>query len=239
VQSKFRSDEMGEYLTHFSEEQIEEIYPKLRRYCQFLTQNSWDGDDLVQEALLKVWRHYQHSPEVSTALLNKIAHNKWIDTVRKQNKESVEVVPEASFTETEQVHNRIEAIEMLINALTPKQSVIFILKEAFYFQNAEIAELLGTTETAIKAAVHRAKQRLAKQELIDGTKNTNQYWNQQEREHLTTLLHKTLVAQDPTILIKAIPFIRSLKKKQPTVPKCFAQHSRLSHTPSSIVYIAA
>ncbi|MFZ3589632.1 sigma-70 family RNA polymerase sigma factor [Bacillus sp. DJP31] len=220
---------------HFSEDELMELYPKLRRYCEFLSQNSWETEDLVQEALLKVWHFYRHKPEVHSALINKIAYNEWIDTLRKRNRESLESIPEEAFNENEQIHNRLETVSTLIKELTPKQSVIITLKEAFLYQNAEIAELLNMTETAVKAIVHRAKQRLEKRKLEGDS--SKPFWDETEREHIGSILHRSLFHQDPDILIRAIPFIRSLQKE--TTPKCTIYQTRRSHSPSNIVYMAA
>ena len=61
-------------------------YQNLKRYCRFLTQSSWDGDDLLQEVTAKAIRHYQPS-QISSALLKKMAYHHWIDTVRKRSRE--------------------------------------------------------------------------------------------------------------------------------------------------------
>lgn len=124
MHSKLCSEDFLENNDNFTEEQLHEIYPKLRRYCRFLSQNSWDGEELVQESLIKAWLRYKHQPEISTALLNKIARNEWIDTVRKRSKESLEAIPEHAYEESKQIENRFEAIQMLMNKLTPKQAVM-------------------------------------------------------------------------------------------------------------------
>lgn len=219
---------------HFTEEQLHELYPMLRRYCQFIAQNCWDGEDLVQESLIKAWKHYKHLPTISTALLNKIARNEWIDTVRKRSKESLEAIPEDGFDEAVQIEERFEVVQQLMNKLTPKQAVAFFLKEGFQFQISEIAELLNTNETAVKAALYRAKQRIEKKErnpLIE------QYWTEEDRKQIQQVLHDSFKTQDPSILIRAIPTIRSLSKN--TNPTCSMQKSRLNKLPSSTISMAA
>lgn len=61
-----------------------EYYPKLQRYCHFLAQNQWDGDDIAQETILKALKHYTLDEKMSSALLNKMAYNHWIDQIRKR-----------------------------------------------------------------------------------------------------------------------------------------------------------
>jgi RNA polymerase sigma-70 factor (ECF subfamily) len=85
---------------------------------------------------------------------------------------------------------------------TPKQAVIFLLKEGFQYQAKELAEMLETSETSIKSALFRAKKRLTKdKELADS------YWDEEERELLSDLMYTSLQFQDPSPLLQALPKI--------------------------------
>jgi RNA polymerase sigma-70 factor (ECF subfamily) len=237
VQSNLRFSKVYEdQINHFSEEQIEELYPKLRKYCQFISQNKWDGEDLVQDSLLKAWDHYRYNQGISSALLNKMAHNKWVDTTRKRRKEVIETIPdsEAPYNETELSNVRFDVIQRLLAELTPKQTIIFTLKEAFQFQSQEIAELLHTTETAIKSALFRAKHRLNNRDSA----GIEQYWEDVDKEYFSYLLQEALTSQDPTILIRGISSIPALQKDTKS-PKCSMHKLRPSLSPSSMIYMAA
>lgn len=218
-------------------EQIEELYPKLHRYCQFISQNKWDGEDLAQESFLKAWLRYKHHPQVSTALVNKIAQNEWIDTVRKRRKESLEDIPEDVQHETNSIINRYEVIQQLLTKLTPKQALMFVLKEGFQYQISEIAELLDTSETAVKAAIFRAKLRIGRIDSDETNPLIEQYWEQEEREQFEQFLHRTFKTQDPSIIIRSIPNIRSLQKVRS--PSCTMHQSPLYQIPSNTVLMAA
>ncbi|MFD2043441.1 sigma-70 family RNA polymerase sigma factor [Ornithinibacillus salinisoli] len=231
------SDDFLEDQNNFTEEQLQELYPILRRYCQFISQNSWDGEDLVQESLLKAWQHYRNHPEIPKALLKKIAHNSWIDTIRSRSKESLEDIPDYVIDESKVFEDRLEAVQGILNILTPKQAVMFTLKEGFQFQSSEIAELLNTTETAVKSTIYRAKQRIEKQELNEACPIMDQYWDLEEQEQIEQLLHESLITQDPAILIRAIPSIHSLRKD--INPTCSIRKLGHFNVPSSSVYMAA
>lgn len=233
VRKKKRDVQEHPSLTH--EEEIEELYSKLQRYCQFISQNKWDGEDLAQESFLKAWLHYKYQPEISAALVNKIAHNEWIDTIRKRNKETLEDIPEQSQNETEQIVNRFEVIQQLIYQLTPKQAIMFALKEGFQFQLSEIAELLDTSEAAVKATIFRTKQRLGKKEH---NPFIEQYWNEEERQQIEILLHDSFKSQNPSILIRSIPNIRSLRKED-SLTCSMKNPSPLFNHPSRTVCMAA
>jgi DNA-directed RNA polymerase specialized sigma24 family protein len=76
----------------------DEYYLKLKKYCYFLTQSKWDGDDIAQEAMVKALTYYSQE-KITPALLNKIAHNYWMDTLRKRKNEQLSLEPmhEESF----------------------------------------------------------------------------------------------------------------------------------------------
>jgi RNA polymerase sigma factor (sigma-70 family) len=196
---------------------ILKFYHGLQQYCRFLTQCSWDGDDLVQEVIIKAIRHYEPS-QVSPALLKRIAYNQWVDTIRKQ-KHEITGIPEnlSSFTQ----NNVMDTVEMIMARLTPKQAVIFILKEAFRFQSSEIAELMATTETAVKAALHRARKRLEREGSLS---EVNSFLNEEDEKLLSTLLCESLQAEDPSVLIEKVQEIPLLAPASPEM----SMHSRSS-----------
>lgn len=237
VHRKITKDEANfwEHPNSSDEEQIEEWYSKLHRYCQFISQNKWDGEDLAQESFLKAWMRYRHHPEVSTALVNKIAHNQWIDTVRKRKKESLENIPEDVHHVTDPIINRYEVIQQVLANLTPKQAVMLVLKEGFQYQISEIAEVLDTSESAVKAAIYRAKQRMGKAEVTNPL--IEQYWEQKDREELEQILLQSFRTQDPSIIIRSIPKIHSLQKE--LYPSCNMRNSPLYQNPSSTFLLAA
>ncbi|MFZ7944465.1 sigma factor-like helix-turn-helix DNA-binding protein [Neobacillus sp. 19] len=154
-----------------------EFYPKLQRYCRFLTQNTWDGDDIAQDTFLKALKYHQQ--QMSMALLNKIAYHQWIDLLRKRKKETIASdVVHPIHEVTNQLDDMTHAVDQLLKECTPKQAVIFMLKEAFQYQVKEIADLLHTTETAIKASLHRVKKRMDKE---DQTYSVESFWDEERK----------------------------------------------------------
>ncbi|MGG3470533.1 sigma-70 family RNA polymerase sigma factor [Neobacillus pocheonensis] len=209
-----------------------EHYPKLQRYCHFLTQNTWDGDDIAQETYLKALKYQQ---KMSSALLNKIAYHHWIDMLRKRKHETIdsEIDGQTSISRTD------ETVELLLKQFTPKQAVIFLLKEAFQYQLKEIADILGTTEMAVKSNLHRAKKRLEKDKGEEQSFSVDTFWNEEEKELLTNLFKDSLQNEDPSVLIKAIPTLQGInvepKLEMRNVPPIPFQ----ANTPSSTLYMAA
>ncbi|MGE7768423.1 sigma-70 family RNA polymerase sigma factor [Peribacillus sp. NPDC096540] len=217
---------------------LREVYPELLRFCRFLTQNNWDGDDLAQETILKAMQGYGNKMEVTTALLKTIARHSWIDTIRKRKKETLE-----DLKDTEQQgaigENAFETVEYIIKSLTPKQAVVFILKEGFLYRSKEISDYLNTTETAVKAILNRVKKRFDNG-VEERSMSCVNDWQHEEEQRLMSLMTQALKAQNPDILIRSIPSFKSLNSES-MIPKLMNRslHSKSCFTPSNTLSMAA
>ncbi|MBT2725671.1 sigma-70 family RNA polymerase sigma factor [Bacillus sp. ISL-75] len=215
-----------------------ENYPKLLRYCHFLARNRWDGDEIAQETYIKALKYGNHSQKLTTALLNKIAYNHWIDMLRKRKNETVEADPDFStHSLTNQLDNTRESVDILLKNFTPNQAIIFLLKEGFQYQLKEIATILNSTEMAVKSNLHRAKKRLEKAIDEGQVQSVDLFWEEEEREQLSDLFYEALKNQDPTILIQSIPSRTSVND----VPKLVTGklRSKPNYSPSSTLCMAA
>lgn len=209
-----------------------ELYPGLMRYCCFLSKNKWDGEEIAQETILKALQYYRNNNNLSARLLNKIAYHHWIDTLRKRKYESNENVSDAIPIKDPTI---LETVEKLTQQFTPKQAIIFVLKEAFQYKANEIAELLGISETAVKSSLHRVKKRLTQNDSF----HVAPFWSDEEYALLPELFYESLMAQDPTVLIKALPNIRSLTNDS-LAPKFAEQPIMISrYTSSTVLSMAA
>jgi RNA polymerase sigma factor (sigma-70 family) len=136
----------------------------LRSYCCMLSGTPWDADDLYQETMMKAFKSegkfLQHpSPK---AFLFRIASNAWIDECRKRKvdvglPDDYEAI-DVNF-DTDSFHVK-DSLELLVATVPPLQVVVILLADVFEYSSREIAEMLLTTEGAIKAALHRARKRL-------------------------------------------------------------------------------
>ncbi|MGE7611488.1 RNA polymerase sigma factor [Paenibacillus sp. NPDC101420] len=105
------------------------------------------------------------------ALLLRIARNTWTDIMRR--KATLSRVLEMDQPRTEEAAGyglfEIEAaFQALQKHLSPLQQAVFLLRDVFEHSGSEAAEILDTTEGAVKAALHRARQALpaVRQELL-------------------------------------------------------------------------
>jgi RNA polymerase sigma-70 factor (ECF subfamily) len=110
-----------------------DLHNVLHRYCLSLTGSSWDADDLAQDAWVRTIEALKRFGHANPeALLLRVAKNSWIDQSRR-NKH-----------------------------MTSLQQAVFLLRDVFGYSSVESATMLGTTDGAVKTALHRARQTLSR-----------------------------------------------------------------------------
>lgn len=140
----------------------EELQASLYRYCLALTRSEWEAQDLTQTAWTKTLSRLQKLGHVNPeALLLRTAKNAWIDGCRRKAayQELLDGMLRREVTQPDGDRLDLEHIlDSIMKHLSPLQRTVFVLREAFGYSIAETAQGLGTTEGAIKAALHRARQ---------------------------------------------------------------------------------
>jgi RNA polymerase sigma-70 factor (ECF subfamily) len=140
--------------------------PALWQFCLRLTGSPWDAEDLVQETMLRAFARLSNfwQPLADTrAYLFRIASNTWIDGLRRGAvaldalDEAREIVDGADPSLAAEVS---EALSRLVVLLPPRQRVIVLLADVFDFTAREIGGMIGATEGAVRAALHRARETL-------------------------------------------------------------------------------
>jgi len=150
-------------------EAFEPLRPELYRYCRFLTRSAWDAEDLVQDTLargLVTLGCLFQDIENPRAWLFRVASNLWIDRQRRLREIATENVAPAAAASADclSVEGR-EAAATLVGRLAPQERAAVILKDVFAFTVEETAEILTTTQGAIKAALHRGRGKLAEPDV--------------------------------------------------------------------------
>jgi len=147
-------------------ETISTLRPSLHRYCARMTGSVMDGEDVVQEALFEAYRKldkFDDSRPIKPWLF-RIAHNRCIDFLRRRGvrdeAETAAAMPEATKA-VEAVLGTGKAVEHLVLTLPPKERACVLLKDVFDYSLEEIAELVGSTVGGVKAALNRARKKLA------------------------------------------------------------------------------
>jgi RNA polymerase sigma factor (sigma-70 family) len=151
-------------------ELVSDVRPDLHRYCARMTGSVADGEDIVQETLA---RAYYALSELETLpplrpWLFQIAHNRALDHLRRYERrmgQPLDAVTDtaASAGDPEDALAREEATRAAISRfaeLVPVQRSCVILKDVLGHSVEEIGALLELSVPAVKAALHRGRERL-------------------------------------------------------------------------------
>src|SRR5262249_48044060 len=122
---------------------LEEHRPALHRYCTRLTGNVWDGEDLVQDTLIRVFSLLGKSDvrlENPKAYLVRTATNLWIDRARRSAREhaAMALMSEDLSVTAEPIDSR-PAAEALFQVLHPQERAAILMKEVFDLSLEETA----------------------------------------------------------------------------------------------------
>jgi RNA polymerase sigma-70 factor (ECF subfamily) len=149
-----------------------EIRPKLHRYCARMTGSVVDGEDIVQETLMKAMAALPR-PDAITHMeswMFRIAHNAAVDFLRRRarheaihaDEDPETIVDAASSVDTREIAAASLATFMRL-PVAQRSSVI--LKDVLGYSLNEIGGFLETSLPSVKAALHRGRERL--RELAD------------------------------------------------------------------------
>jgi RNA polymerase sigma-70 factor, ECF subfamily len=148
-------------------ETISALRPSLHRYCARMTGSVMDGEDVVQDALFEAYRKLDKFDESRPLKpwLFRIAHNRCIDFLRRRGvrdeAETAAGLPDVTSLSDPAVIGVANAVEHLVAFLPPKERASILLKDVFDYSLEDIAELTGSTVGAVKAALNRARTKLA------------------------------------------------------------------------------
>lgn len=146
------------------------LRPALHRYCCGLTGNVWDGEDLVQDTLVRVFCLLGKTDAElrdPRAYLLRTATHLWIDRLRRRAREqalraAAPREPERPGATEGPVQGAAlrEAAGALLGRLAPRERAAVLLKDVFDLSLEETASILRTSVGAVKAALHRGRGRL-------------------------------------------------------------------------------
>lgn len=141
--------------------------PKLHRYCSRITGSSLDGEDALQDALVRAFEALERGTAVGNrdAWLFRVAHNAAQDLLRKRARQVMtfdEDETEDLVDPRSDIEERI-AVDISLRTfvrLPAKQRACVILADVLGYGLVEVADILDTTVPATKAALHKGRLRL-------------------------------------------------------------------------------
>lgn len=148
------------------EAECQALRPDLHRFCARMTGSVADGEDLLQESLVHA---FYHLPELrdSASLrswLFRIAHNSCIDWQRRRKAllPLVEDVADETDVELELEQQELASgtLAVIFTQLPPRERASVVLRDVLGYSLEEVAEITDSSVGAVKAAVHRAREKL-------------------------------------------------------------------------------
>ncbi|MDL2410069.1 sigma-70 family RNA polymerase sigma factor [Rhizobium calliandrae] len=150
---------------------VSELRPELHRYCARLTGSVIDGEDVVQEAIVKAYQTLQtlKAEEALRAWMFRIAHNRALDLLRSRALRAAEPLEAASEMPDEEASDPLEtlmrqeaittAVSRFVELPTMQRSIV-VLKDVLDQSLDDIAGLLEISVDAVKGHLARGRTRL-------------------------------------------------------------------------------
>lgn len=150
------------------ERRLAELRPQLHRYCARMTGSVIDGEDVLQETLVKAIEAFPHTGPLTNVegWLFRIAHNAALDFLRRRSRregaqdgdEALEAIADPD-SEIERRQAAAASLRTLMRLPVAQRSSV-ILMDVLGHSLEEISEVLESTVPAVKANLHRGRQRL-------------------------------------------------------------------------------
>jgi RNA polymerase sigma-70 factor (ECF subfamily) len=144
-----------------------ELRPKLHRYCARMTGSVIDGEDVVQEALVKAIKAFPQAGSIADleGWLFRITHNAALDFLRRRIRQDATRSDEdpdmiVDTTSTEEDRQIAAASLRTFMRLPMAQRSSVILMDVLGYSLQEIGSVMDTSIPAVKAALHRGRVRL-------------------------------------------------------------------------------
>jgi RNA polymerase sigma-70 factor (ECF subfamily) len=167
-------EELLEQLRSGSSRAFGQLYERYKHrlyaYCYRLLRDAPGAEDVLQETFLKIHRgaHTVRESKHFRTWIFSIARNEALTHLRRtRHMEDLEGEAETVWNEDDPLDELEESetrdiIQHYLGQLRPHYRELLILREYEQLSYAEIAEIAGITESAVKSALFKARRALAK-----------------------------------------------------------------------------
>ena len=156
------------------EELVRRKTGKVYGLCYRVIGNAEDAKDISQLVFIKLWENLdKYDPSFTfDTWLYRMVTNVAIDFMRSRNSREATVNSNLRLVKTEQEadqgstlqHREIEEVfEEISDTLSPKQKTVFVMNQMEDLQLAEIAKILGSSESTIRNHLFNARKTLRKE----------------------------------------------------------------------------
>ena len=146
---------------------LAELRPKLHRYCARMTGSVIDGEDVVQDALVKAIEALPRAGSIENpeGWLFRIAHNAALDHLRRRARRDATHAHEdmdmiADPADPLRDHQIAAASLRTFMRLPAAQRGVVILTDVLGYSPQEIGDVMGSSIAAVKSALQRGRMRL-------------------------------------------------------------------------------
>src|SRR5512139_792995 len=147
-------------------ELYERYVGRIYNYIYYRTGNVYDAEDLTERVFMRALRHirnYNHRGLPFSAWLYRIAHNLVANWHRDNTRRKEIPLDEGIFNDHQGEHPELvllrseerERLLIAIRSLPEDRQQLIILKFVEHLSNAEIGQIMGKTEGAVKSLYHR------------------------------------------------------------------------------------
>jgi len=143
-------------------------HQKLYRVAFRLLEDSFEAEDIVQEAYIKLWnkRDELHYVENYESYCTTMVKNLCLDAIRSKRRHITQSTEEVDIPENSQVDDQfeiqddLEYVKSLINLLPEQQKRVLILKHYEEYSTEEIEEITGYNNVHIRVLLSRARKNI-------------------------------------------------------------------------------
>ena len=166
---------------------LAELRPRLHRYCARMTGSVIDGEDVLQEAMIKAIEAFPHTGPLSNAegWLFRIAHNLLIDDVRRKSHDALLHASKHQAKEDDDHIQRIaddllppdvtiekqevaELIERLLDEIPADQRETFTMHHFQDLSLPDIADAMDVPLATCKSRLRLAREKLSEKLVLRG-----------------------------------------------------------------------
>jgi RNA polymerase sigma-70 factor (ECF subfamily) len=146
---------------------LAQMRPKLHRYCARMVGSVIDGEDVLQDALIKAMDALPSAVPIANpqGWLFRIAHNTALDFLRRRNRQEAL----HSAEEVDMIAGQLDDLESRLIAATSLRTFMrlpvaqrssVILMDVLGCSLAEVCDIMDFSMPAVKAALHRGRTQL-------------------------------------------------------------------------------
>jgi RNA polymerase sigma-70 factor, ECF subfamily len=141
---------------------LKTLRPRLHRYCARMTGSAIDGEDVVQDTLIKALQAQAEGAEIDKfeGWLFRIAHNTSLDLLRRRARHAVVPLSDAPEAAALPQPELLAVSFQTFLQLPELQRCAVILKDVLGHSVDEIAGIAGCTPAAAKSALQRGRAAL-------------------------------------------------------------------------------